>query len=89
MKVVITGGAGFLGKKLARRILQQGEIAAASGQPQKVNELLLFDVGSRRGSLIGARRRWFGLLGLRHAATRRRRLPEPDSYPHIENVAHG
>ena len=24
MKVVITGGAGFLGKKLARRILQQG-----------------------------------------------------------------
>ena len=23
MKVVITGGAGFLGKKLARRILQQ------------------------------------------------------------------
>jgi len=24
MKIVITGGAGFLGKKLARRILQQG-----------------------------------------------------------------
>ena len=49
MKVVITGGAGFLGKKLARRILQQGEIAAASGQPQKVNELLLFDVGKAEG----------------------------------------
>ena len=29
MKVVITGGAGFLGKKLARRILQQGALAGA------------------------------------------------------------
>ncbi|TBR20778.1 MAG: NAD-dependent epimerase/dehydratase family protein, partial [Reyranella sp.] len=49
MKVVITGGAGFLGKKLARRILQQGEIAGASGQPQKVSELLLFDVAKAEG----------------------------------------
>ena len=35
MKVVITGGAGFLGKKLARRILQQGEIAGVSGQRRR------------------------------------------------------
>src|ERR1700746_2510686 len=45
MKVVITGGAGFLGKKLARRILQQGTLAGPDGTPAKVSELLLFDVG--------------------------------------------
>ena len=49
MKVVITGGAGFLGKKLARRILQQGEIAGPSGRPEKVSELLLFDVARASG----------------------------------------
>ena len=49
MKVVITGGAGFLGKKLARRLLQQGVIAAASGQPQRIRELLLFDVANAEG----------------------------------------
>ena len=49
MKVVITGGAGFLGKKLARRILQQGTLADADGRPQKVTELLLFDVAAASG----------------------------------------
>jgi NAD(P)-dependent dehydrogenase (short-subunit alcohol dehydrogenase family) len=49
MKVVITGGAGFLGKKLARRILQQGTIAGPDGKPAKVGELLLFDVGKASG----------------------------------------
>lgn len=50
MKVVITGGAGFLGKKLARRILQQRAIAGPDGKPQKVSELLLFDVGKASGA---------------------------------------
>lgn len=49
MKVVITGGGGFLGKKLARRILQQGTLADADGRPQKVTELLLFDVAAASG----------------------------------------
>jgi nucleoside-diphosphate-sugar epimerase len=49
MKVVITGGAGFLGKKLARRILQQGTLAGSSGAQEKVSELLLFDVGKAEG----------------------------------------
>jgi D-erythronate 2-dehydrogenase len=49
MKVVITGGAGFLGKKLARRILQQGAIAGPDGKPQSVGELLLFDVAKASG----------------------------------------
>ena len=49
MKVVITGGAGFLGKKLARRILQQGAIAGPTGAPERVSELLLFDVAKAAG----------------------------------------
>jgi nucleoside-diphosphate-sugar epimerase len=49
MKVVITGGGGFLGKKLARRILQQGTLADADGRQQKVSELLLFDVAAASG----------------------------------------
>src|SRR3954471_12509099 len=49
MKVVITGGGGFLGKKLARRILQQGTLANGEGRQEKVSELLLFDVGAASG----------------------------------------
>jgi len=49
MKVVITGGAGFLGKKLARRLLQDGAIADHSGKPGRVGELVLFDVGLATG----------------------------------------
>ncbi len=43
MKVVITGGAGFIGHKLAQRILAQGELTGPSGQREAVRELVLFD----------------------------------------------
>ena len=43
MKVVITGGAGFLGVRLARRILDMGALTAPSGETAAVDELLLFD----------------------------------------------
>jgi nucleoside-diphosphate-sugar epimerase len=49
MKVLITGGAGFLGKKLARRMLQGAELIGPSGQPEPVSELLLFDVVKASG----------------------------------------
>jgi D-erythronate 2-dehydrogenase len=42
MRVVITGGAGFLGKLLARRILQKGFLQGPDG-PQRVEELVVFD----------------------------------------------
>jgi nucleoside-diphosphate-sugar epimerase len=44
MKVVITGGTGFIGLQLARRILEIGHLCGPSGQPEAVEELLLFDV---------------------------------------------
>jgi D-erythronate 2-dehydrogenase len=49
MKVVITGGAGFLGKKLARRLLQDGGMLGPSGKAERVSELVLFDVGKASG----------------------------------------
>jgi nucleoside-diphosphate-sugar epimerase len=44
MKVVITGGAGFLGKKLARKILEGSTLGG-----ERVSELLLFDVTKASG----------------------------------------
>ena len=43
MKAVITGGAGFLGRKLAEKILARGALVGASGREEAIEELLLFD----------------------------------------------
>ncbi len=45
MKVLITGGAGFLGKKLAHRLLHDGALIGPSGKPEIIEELVLFDTG--------------------------------------------
>ena len=44
MKVVITGGGGFIGRQLAQRILAQGELTGPSGQREAVTDLVLFDM---------------------------------------------
>jgi nucleoside-diphosphate-sugar epimerase len=44
MKVVITGGAGFLGLRLAERLLQLGELTGPSGRPEEIDQLVLFDM---------------------------------------------
>ncbi|MFI4986496.1 MAG: D-erythronate dehydrogenase [Alphaproteobacteria bacterium] len=43
MKVVITGGTGFIGRMLAGRILARGTLTGPSGKPEPVDELVLFD----------------------------------------------
>ena len=45
MKVVITGGTGFIGKILARRLLEIGELTASSGAPMPIESVVLFDQG--------------------------------------------
>lgn len=44
MKVVITGGTGFLGLTLARRLLARGTLAGPSGAPETIDDIVLFDV---------------------------------------------
>ena len=43
MKVVITGGTGFLGLRLARAILDRGTLRGASGAPESVDKMILLD----------------------------------------------
>ena len=43
MKVVVTGGTGFLGLRLARAILERGALCGASGAPEPVDKMILFD----------------------------------------------
>jgi nucleoside-diphosphate-sugar epimerase len=44
MRVVITGGAGFLGSRLAHEILRRGSLTDARGNAREVRELVLVDV---------------------------------------------
>ena len=44
MKVVITGGTGFIGLRLARKILADGGLTGPTGARQAVDEMVLFDV---------------------------------------------
>jgi nucleoside-diphosphate-sugar epimerase len=44
MRVVITGGAGFLGSRLARTILERGQLTDASSARRDVKKLVLIDV---------------------------------------------
>ena len=43
MKIVITGGLGFLGQRLARAIVERGSLTGPSGALEPVDELVLFD----------------------------------------------
>lgn len=44
LKVVITGGTGFIGQRLAQALLQRGKLTAPDGQEAEIDEILLFDV---------------------------------------------
>ena len=49
MKVVITGGAGFLGMRLARTLLERGQLTGTSGRPEPIDEIILLDVVAASG----------------------------------------
>ena len=49
MNVLITGGAGFLGKRLARRLLELGSLTGADGGKRRIEQLVLLDVVAAEG----------------------------------------
>lgn len=44
MKILITGGAGFLGQRLARKLLERGTLSLQGGKPQTITQIDLLDV---------------------------------------------
>ncbi|HLX03015.1 MAG TPA: D-erythronate dehydrogenase [Trinickia sp.] len=44
MKILVTGAAGFLGRRLIRVLLARGALTGADGQPQRIEQIDAFDV---------------------------------------------
>src|SRR2546430_16627494 len=44
MRIVITGGAGFLGSRLARKLVERGRLTDARGEEREISSLVLLDV---------------------------------------------
>jgi nucleoside-diphosphate-sugar epimerase len=43
MKIIITGGGGFLGSQLCEQLLQRGSLTVSSGTPEPIREIILLD----------------------------------------------
>ena len=54
MKIIITGGGGFLGFQLCQKLLQRGALTGPSGAPEEIREIVLLDAIFHR-PVAGAR----------------------------------
>ena len=49
MRILITGGTGFIGKKLAAALLREGQVALDGGSPLEIERITLFDAFEGEG----------------------------------------
>jgi D-erythronate 2-dehydrogenase len=59
MKVIITGGAGFIGSRLAKELLHRGHLIGLNGQKTLIKELVIFDMAPPQISLPADKRMSF------------------------------
>lgn len=88
LKVVITGGAGFLGLQLARRLTRLGSLVGPSGRPEAIDEILCFDAVAPAPGPKGLDERTRFLIGeISDRPTVRRLFDRPDiSMFHLASV---
>jgi len=60
MRILITGGGGFLGRKLASALLARGSVTDASGATRTIDEIVLLDIAA---AATGSERRLSAVAG--------------------------
>lgn len=91
MKVVITGGAGFLGLQLARRLTQLGALTGISGRSEKIDAITCFDMVLPDKAVAGLDERTRFVAGeISDRETVRKLFDRPDlSVFHLASVVSG
>jgi nucleoside-diphosphate-sugar epimerase len=88
MRVVITGGAGFLGTRLAQALLARGTLTDASGQARSIDRVVLADVAAPASNADPRAQAMQGSLD-DPAFVERVVTPETDTVFHLAAVVSG
>jgi nucleoside-diphosphate-sugar epimerase len=88
MRVVITGGAGFLGTRLAQALLARGTLTDASGQSRSIDRVVLADVAAPASNADPRAQAMQGSLD-DPAFVERVVTPETDTVFHLAAVVSG